>query len=103
MCSDHDADQENCELLVERTASIVLQVVFDIASGIGNAAKKDIAHRDITPNNFGHLEGRGYLFDFSAAKVTLNCLHACQMSEEPRQSGHSCAGHDWQLGQASIC
>ncbi|DBA95924.1 TPA: hypothetical protein ACH3X1_001450 [Trebouxia sp. C0004] len=36
--------------------------------GIANAAKRDIAHRDITPNNFGQLEGRGYLYDFSAAK-----------------------------------
>jgi len=47
-----------------------LQVVYDVASGIANAAKRDIAHRDITPNNFGQLEGRGYLYDFSAAKVS---------------------------------
>ncbi|KAL0033196.1 hypothetical protein WJX79_009029 [Trebouxia sp. C0005] len=44
------------------------RVLYDIASGIGNAAKKDIAHRDVTPNNFGHWKGRGYLYDFSAAK-----------------------------------
>ncbi|KAA6422365.1 MAG: hypothetical protein FRX49_07541 [Trebouxia sp. A1-2] len=44
------------------------KVLYDIASGIGNAAKKDIAHRDVTPNNFGHWKGRGYLYDFSAAK-----------------------------------
>ncbi|DBA92323.1 TPA: hypothetical protein ACH3X2_003744 [Trebouxia sp. C0005] len=44
------------------------QVLFDIASSIGNAAKKDIAQRDVTPNNFGHWKGRGYLYDFSAAK-----------------------------------
>ena len=48
----------------------VMQVLFDIASGIGNAAKKDIAHRDVTPNNFGHWKGREYLYDFSAAKVS---------------------------------
>ena len=54
----------------EQTACIVLQVVSDIASGIGNAAKKDIAHRDVTPNNFGHWKGRGFLCDFSAAKDT---------------------------------
>ncbi|DBB06549.1 TPA: hypothetical protein ACH3X1_012089 [Trebouxia sp. C0004] len=36
--------------------------------GIAHAAKGDIAHRDITPNNFGQLEGRGYLYDSSAAK-----------------------------------
>ena len=68
--SVHDASQVTCELLVDRTTFIVLQVLYDVASGIGNAAKKDIAHRDVTPNNFGHWEGRGYLFDFSAAKVS---------------------------------
>ncbi|DBA90198.1 TPA: hypothetical protein ACH3X1_003501 [Trebouxia sp. C0004] len=46
------------------------EVVFDVAGGIANAAKRDIAHRDITPNNFGQREGRGYLYDFSAAKVS---------------------------------
>ena len=44
--------------------------MYDVAGGIANAVKKDIAHRDITPNNFGQLEGRGYLHDFSAAKVS---------------------------------
>ena len=47
-----------------------MQVVYDVAGGIANATKRDIAHRDITPNNFGQLEGRGYLYDFSAAKVS---------------------------------
>ncbi len=44
--------------------------MYDVAGGIANAAEKDIAHRDITPNNSGQLEGRGYLYDFSAAKVS---------------------------------
>lgn len=43
--------------------------MYDVASGIGIAAEKDIAHRDVTPNNFGHWNGRGYLYDFSVAKV----------------------------------
>lgn len=59
-----------CEMLAELIALIVLQVLYDIASGIGNAAKMDIAHRDITPHNFGHWKSRGYLYDFSAAKVS---------------------------------
>ncbi|DBA90407.1 TPA: hypothetical protein ACH3X1_003681 [Trebouxia sp. C0004] len=44
------------------------EAVYDVAGGISNAAKRDIANRDITLNNFGQLEGRGYLYDFSAAK-----------------------------------
>ncbi|DBB03124.1 TPA: hypothetical protein ACH3X1_013355 [Trebouxia sp. C0004] len=44
------------------------EVVYDVASAIGGSAEKDIAHRDVTPNNFGHSMGRGYLFDFSAGK-----------------------------------
>ncbi len=59
-----------CEVLAEQVALIVLQVLYDIASGIGSAAKMDIAHRDVTPNNFGHWKGRGYHYDFSAAKVS---------------------------------
>ena len=56
-------------MLIKRTGFIVVQVLYDIASAIGNAAKMGIAHRDITPNNFGHWQGRGFLYDFSAAKV----------------------------------
>ena len=56
-------------MLIKQAAFVVVQVLYDIASAIGNAAKMDIAHRDITPNNFGHWQGRGFLFDFSAAKV----------------------------------
>ena len=47
-----------------------LQVLYDVACGIAYAAKRDIAHQDVTPNNFGQLEGRGYLYDLSAAKVS---------------------------------
>lgn len=48
-----------CEMLAELIALIVLQVLYDIASGIGNAAKMDIAHRDITPPQFWTLEKSG--------------------------------------------
>ena len=47
-----------------------MQVVADIATAIEGSAKADIAHRDLTPNNFGHIEGRGLLYDFSAGKVS---------------------------------
>lgn len=68
MCLVHGAGSMTFDMLAEQTVFIVLQVLFDIASSIGNAAKKDIAQRDVTPNNFGHWKGRGYLYDFSAAK-----------------------------------
>lgn len=54
----------NCDDSVKLFA----QVVYDVASAIGGSAEKDIAHRDVTPINFGHSVGRGYLFDFSAGK-----------------------------------
>ena len=56
--------------IMRQVGCTALQVLFDVAGGIANAAKRDIAHRDITPNNFGQLDGRGYLYDFSAAKVS---------------------------------
>ena len=69
MCLVQGAGLLPSDVLAEQTVFTVMQVLSDIASGIGNAAKKDIAHRDVTPNNFGHWKGRGYLYDFSAAKV----------------------------------
>ena len=50
-----------------------MQVVYDVASAIGGSAFRDIAHRDVTPNNFGHSGGRGFLYDFSASKVLFLC------------------------------
>ena len=47
-----------------------MQVVADIATAIEGSAKKGIAHRDLTPNNFGHIDKRGLLYDFSAGKVS---------------------------------
>lgn len=60
-----------CEVLAQQIACIVLQVLYNIAGGIGNAAKQDNAHRDVTPDNFGHRKGRGYLCDSSAAKASM--------------------------------
>ncbi|KAL0027226.1 hypothetical protein WJX77_004942 [Trebouxia sp. C0004] len=57
------------DLLSRDALTLFCQVLCDVAGGIANAANRDIAHRDITPNNFGQLEGRGYLFNFSAAKA----------------------------------
>lgn len=45
------------------------QVVYDVAYAIGEASALRVVHRDVTPNNFGAKDGRGYLLDFSAAKV----------------------------------
>ena len=56
--------------IMRQVGCSALQVLYHVACGIAYAAKRDIAHRDIIPNNFGHLEGRGYLYDFSAAKVS---------------------------------
>ena len=47
-----------------------VQVVADITTAIKGSAKAGVAHRDITPNNFGHIDGRGFLYDFSAGKVS---------------------------------
>ncbi|DBA94237.1 TPA: hypothetical protein ACH3X1_001859 [Trebouxia sp. C0004] len=58
----------------------LVEVLCDVAGGIANAANRDIAHRDITPNNFGQLEGRGYLFNFSAAKVNSSVLEGLFIS-----------------------
>lgn len=56
-------------IIMRQAGCNALQVVYDVTGGIADAAKRDIAHRDITPNIFGQLAGRGYLYDFSAAKV----------------------------------
>ena len=46
-----------------------MQVVWDVTEAIATAAGRNILHRDVTPGNFGHVEGRGVLLDFSAGKV----------------------------------
>ena len=70
MCLVHGAGLSTSDVPAEQTVFTVVQVFFDIASSIGNAAKKDVAHRDVTPNNFGQWKGRGHLYDFSAGKVS---------------------------------
>ena len=54
------------------TCMCSVQVVYDVAGAIGGAmslSPAGVAHRDITPTNFGHHNNRGVLFDFSAGKV----------------------------------
>lgn len=51
------------------------QVVADVASAIGRASELGVLHRDVTPNNVGHLKGRGYLFDYSAGQVRGHFAH----------------------------
>ena len=53
----------------------VVQVVADIATAIDQSAAAGLAHRDITPNNFGHIGGRGIMYDYSAGKVSAgHCI-----------------------------
>lgn len=59
---------------------------------------KDIAHRDITPNNFGQLKGRGYLYDFSAAKVSNTAGHMFA-----RQIWHACCQCRHHPANRSVC
>lgn len=55
-----------------------MQVVADIATAIDESAAAGVAHRDITPNNFGHIGGRGILYDYSAGKVSAgHCIVIC--------------------------
>ena len=49
------------------------QVTYDIADAVEQLTKLKIAHCDISPNNIGILDGRGWLFDFGAAKVGSDC------------------------------
>lgn len=57
------------------TPLLPLQVVYDVTVALGEAERScGILHRDIKPNNFGHCRGRGWLYDFSAAKVRAQPL-----------------------------
>ncbi|KAL0036409.1 hypothetical protein WJX77_006638 [Trebouxia sp. C0004] len=53
------------------TAQLFGQVLYDIANGIGGAAKMDIAHRDVDPNIFGHWKGRGHLYNSQLLRIWL--------------------------------
>jgi hypothetical protein len=48
---------------------LVVQVTLDIAHGIDRSVEAGVAHREITMDNIGIVNGRGVLYDFSAAKV----------------------------------
>lgn len=59
-----------------------LQVVYDVTVALEAAVQHcNILHRDVTPNNFGHCRDRGWLYDFSAAKVCrqppAHCVQQC--------------------------
>lgn len=47
-----------------------MQVVADVATAIEKSAAAGVAHRDIKPSNFGHIEGRGILYDYLAGQVS---------------------------------
>ena len=55
-------------------------MVADITTAIKGSAKAGVAHRDITPNNFGHIDGRGFLYDFSAGKVSAQATQICHQT-----------------------
>ena len=62
---------------------MTVQVIADIATAIKESAAAGVAHRDVTPNNFGHIDGRGLLYDYSAGKVSAGpfsvvCWHQPQ-------------------------
>lgn len=50
------------------------QVLLDVAKALDAAAKMNVLHRDVTPGNFGHVNGRGILYDWSAGKVRHGLL-----------------------------
>jgi hypothetical protein len=49
--------------------ALLARVAVDVAGAIDGCATLKVAHRDVTPHNFITYKGRGYLTDFSAAKV----------------------------------
>ena len=48
------------------------QAGLDVAECIGAMTDQRVQHRDISPNNFGMYDGRGWLYDWSSSKV--GCL-----------------------------
>lgn len=50
---------------------LIARVASDVAQAISDCASRGIAHRDVTAGNFVEYQQRGYLFDFSAAKVVI--------------------------------
>ena len=80
----HGRQLNPCRLVLSALAECdevtrrVVQVVADIATAIDQSAAAGVAHRDITPNNFGHLDKRGILYDYSAGKVSAgHCIVVC--------------------------
>ena len=66
-------------LLPPRSAGSV-QVVADIATAIEGSVEKGIAHWDLKPNNVGHIDKRGLLYDFSAGKVSAEVSRPCLLA-----------------------
>ena len=64
----------------EASTARSVQVVAGIATAIKGSAAAGVAHRDVTPNNFGHINERGLLYDFSAGKVSAQATQICQQT-----------------------
>lgn len=73
--------QRFSELCAQLLAAHV-QVAHDIATALQGCANEWIAHGDLSPANFGFIDGRGRLFDFSAAKVSPSC-HCSRAARQP--------------------
>ena len=66
---------------------MTVQVIADIATAIKESAAAGVAHRDVTPNNFGHIDGRGLLTTRQARSVQDLSVSSAGIS--PRTCGHS--------------
>ncbi|GAQ90449.1 Putative protein kinase superfamily protein [Klebsormidium nitens] len=55
-------------LTQELPVQVLAQVTLDLAHAIDACLKVGVAHRDISLDNIGIMDGRGVLYDFSAAK-----------------------------------
>ena len=81
------SSQQTCYMLTSSAACLLpprsagsVQVVADIATAIEGSAAKGVAHRDITPNNLGHIDERGLLYEFSAGKVSAEVTRPCLLA-----------------------
>ena len=62
------------------STALIARVAIDVGEGIQGCAARLVAHRDVTPHNILVHGKRGYLTDFSVAKVrcTLRRVNGCQ-------------------------
>ncbi|GAQ79518.1 Putative protein kinase superfamily protein [Klebsormidium nitens] len=59
-------------LTMQLGRKLLVQAARDVADAINGCVEKGVLQRDISLDNIGVFEGRGMLFDFSAAKVVAH-------------------------------